>query len=315
MFSTYDINMFSKKILEIRKNLGYSRDYVSKMSGVNSDTIRKIEMGEVLPRFETLELLSIIYKVNLLQVLDQYKPSTIISDFYDSIDHYISGNEVYEIQSIIKDFYQIHQKENSQLLFDQREIQQLTLFFNALELLYFEEASKYSKGLELLVQAIQVTIPSFKIEKWKDFSYNHLEIRILYCIASTLIPLGNYQRSLDLLEWIIKRFDLSKYSKLHEKFTIIKTYALISYNYHMLDKFEDSLSYANTGIEYCLKNSIMHNLPLLLSRKGVALYKLKDGNFKEYLDQGVQLLRIQNNHILADLYAQVNLQYATDTEL
>ena len=56
----------------------------------------------------------------------------------------------------------------------------------------------------------------------------------------------------------------------------------------------------------------MHNLPLLLSRKGVALHNLKDMNFIVYLEQAVQLLRIQNNHALADIYLNVNSKYTFD---
>lgn len=309
MFSTYDIQFFSSKIFKIRKDLGYSREYVSKASGVNTDTIRKIEKGDVLPRFETLELLSFIYKVNLIQLLDQCKSSTTLSYFYDSVDYYISRNDILEIRKVLDDFLSFYDKKNNQMLLNPNEVKQLALFFEAIDLLYSNDTLKYPKGLERLHDAIRVTINTFDLDSWENFIYNQLEIRILYCIASTLIYLDRFQLSIDILVSILDRFDFTAHSNLNEKFTIIKTYSLISYNHHMLDNYRESLEYANLGIEYCQKNSIMHNLPLLLSRKGVALYNLESSDFKTYLDYAVHLLNIQDNHKLAELYLDINKHY------
>jgi transcriptional regulator with XRE-family HTH domain len=292
--------------LNLRKNLGYSREYVSRVSGVNADTIRKIENGDVLPRFETLELLSLVYKVNLLQLLDQCKSNTTITHFYDSIDYYIARDDISEIHRTTSDFLLFSNEKRAQLLWNPNEMKQLSLFFEAIDLLYSEDSHKYDRGLALLIDAMKVTINTFALENWHAHLYNQLELRLLYCMASILIHLDHFQTSIDILQFMLERFDFTGHANLNEKFTIIKTYSLISYNYHMLDNHEKSLEFANIGIEYSQKNALMHHLPLLLSRKGVALYNLKNNDFKKYLDQAVQLLMIQENYNLANLYIEIN---------
>lgn len=309
MFNTYDMHIFSSKLLNLRKNLGYSRDYVSRVSGVNTDTIRKIENGDVLPRFETLELLSLVYKVNLLQLLDQSKSNTTITHFYDSIDYYIARDDISEIHRIIPDFLIFSNEKKSQLLLNPKEIKQLTLFFETIDLLYSEDSNKYDKGLLLLTDALKVTINLFTLDNWQTHRYNQLELRILYCMASILIHKDQFQASIDILQFILERFNFEGHINLNDKFSIIKVYSLISYNYHMLDNHKKALTFANIGIEYCQKDALMHLLPLLLSRKGIALYNLKNNDYRKYLDQAVQLLLIQENYTLADIYFKISSQF------
>jgi len=48
-----------------------TQKYVEEVSGVNCDTLRKIESSLVIPRYETLEYLSMAYKVDLLINIDE----------------------------------------------------------------------------------------------------------------------------------------------------------------------------------------------------------------------------------------------------
>ena len=90
---------------------------------------------------------------------------------------------------------------------------------------------------------------------------------------------------------------------------LIKLYTLISYNCHMLDEHLEALDAAENGIQLCQKHNLMENLPLLLSRKGVAMLNLKIENYSIYLNQAVVLLEIQNNYDLANQYRSINKKY------
>lgn len=69
----YYSSLFGEKMQRIRKQIGLSRDTVAEQSGVNRDTLRRIEKGEVIPKFETLEILSPIYHTDLNQLLLEYR--------------------------------------------------------------------------------------------------------------------------------------------------------------------------------------------------------------------------------------------------
>lgn len=312
MFSSYDICNFSKRLSEHRKSLGYTREYVSKYTGINSDTIRKIEKGIVIPRFETLELLSNLYKINLLQLLDQYKSNTYLTYVYEMIDYHTVRNDKISLMNVIENFKLTLGSNNGQILIDRREYEQLSIYINAIEVLYGDLDNKHNISEELLIEAIRKTIPDFTLEKFSIYHYNQLELRLLYCLSSSLIYSEHYKLCIDILELILNFIDLTRTSTLTEKFIIIKALALISYSYYLMDNHEQSLYFAEKGIDFCQNNCIMDNLPLLLSRKGVALFNLKSDDYSKYLIQSVQLLQIQNNHELALVYKQIISKYGIE---
>jgi len=309
LFSTYDIKVFSECIKKIRNSLGYSRQYVSSFTGINSDTIRKIENGKCIPRFDTLEILSHLYKVNLLQLLDQNKTNTTITYFYQAIDNFIVKNDIDALKKMICEFYSFSTTSNSLSLINNSELIQLRLFFDALLHRYSAKIRPHEEAIELLINAIRITIPSFKLETWYIHNFNPLETRILYCVASLLIYANKYNLSNNILSFIKENINISTTNVQYEKIMLIKTYTIIAYNFHMLNEFNNSLDASDKGIQYCIDFNIMENLPLLLSRKGVALYNLNQNDFQQYLKQAVILLQIQCNYELANQYIEINKIY------
>lgn len=69
------------RVREIRKNLSFSQSCVAELTGVSVDTLGRIELGHVLPRHDTLDLLSIPFRIDLNQVLLEHR-----LDNYDSLE-------------------------------------------------------------------------------------------------------------------------------------------------------------------------------------------------------------------------------------
>lgn len=308
MLSSYDLTSFSNRLRTIRKSLGYSQIEVFEKTGINSDTLRRLENGLSIPRFDTLEVLSQFYKENLILLLDSYKTSSHLSYFYDLVDYHIANDNYKSIKESI-DLFEDFSRSNDYKLIDQKELIQLQLFFKALDLICTDEKDKYQKSIDALCKALQISLPLFKIEKWNNYKYNFLELRILLTIASFQGVLRNCKMSTDILLFILKYLDHSKHAKYYEKLLIIKCYSTISYNYHRLDKHSDALKYSEIGIEFCIENSIMTYLALLLSRKAVAMIYLKQEGFEKFFFQGIELLRIQKNESLAQEYEKILHQY------
>jgi len=312
MFSCYDTKKFSLKISEIRKGLGYSREYVSNYTGINTDTIRKIEKGVVIPRFDTLELLSSLYKINLLHLLDQYKSNSFLTYIYDSIDYCTARNDKKEIQILINSLPQNEHNKSNFSLVNPKEYEQLLLFLDALSTLYGNDEIDYNQVESLLIESIKMTIPTFSLSNWFTFIYSHLEIRILYSLSTVLLNTKNYPLCIDILHFILKNYDYDDKNNMIKKILKIKVYTMLSYSYHLIDRNEESLSFSEMGIEFCIKNNIMDNLPLLLSRKGIALFRMEKPNYIQPLVQSLQLLLIQENYELAELYKSIYSDYKID---
>lgn len=301
MLSSYDLTNFSKKLKSIRNSLGYSQSEVAEKTGVNSDTLRRLENGLSIPRFDTLEVLSLFYKENLTILLDSYKVSSELSYFYDLIDYYMVNEDYDSLNNTITNFENYISSNKIQVV-DNKEIEQLKLFFSGLKTSYDDDMSSKVKAIELLESALKIGNPHFKISKWSNFKYNFLELRILITVASLEGIRRNCDLSNDIIIYILNYLDPSPLSKFYEKMLIVKSLCIIAYNYHRLGNNELVLEYAERGYKFCIDNSILAYLHLLLFRKGTAMFHLKMNGYEEYIEQAIQLLKIQNKDAVAENY-------------
>lgn len=312
MLTTYDLKAFSIRLKEIRKSLGYTQENVVSGTGLSAETLRKLENGITIPRYDTIEILSMFYKTDLHLLLNNYKSSRDLLKYYDLVDYHIIHFDKSSILETVESFEAFMKNEHSQLI-DPRELQQLHLFFKGLALSYSDEQDKdiQIESIQLLVEALCIFNPSFSFSHWKEYKYNYLELRILFTIASIYGALRECTLSNEILLFIYESLDLTASSKHYDKHLITKVLTIISYNYHRLDLHEKALQYAEWGIEYCKQQLVMSSLPVLLVRKGTAMYYLGQSNCEIYLNQSIHLLRIMGNDSGAELYEKLLQRYRT----
>ncbi len=308
MFSDYELTEFSSRLKKIRNSLGYTRKFVSESIGINVDTLRKIENGYNIPRFDTLESLSHLYKTDLLKLLNNFKNNTTITYFYESINTYLINNNIDSLVNLYDEFL-IWLKSGTYSLVNQAELLQFKEYFYVLKMKFTDEKYTYEQAIEKLSTTIQITSPRFSLNSWKLKKFSVLELRILYCIASFLLQSSQYKLSGEILIYLSSKIDAICSSKMEAQFMLIKVYALIAYAYHMLDDHSNAIQIAEKGIALCRSCSIMECLPLLLARKGVAMFHLGIIGYDQLLNQAVILLEIQNNPKLAESYRETNRKY------
>lgn len=310
MFSTYDLKAFSSRLKEIRKSLGFTQDNVVTGTGLSGETLRKLENGLVVPRYDTIEMLSLFYKTDLQAVLNNYKSSSELIKYYEIIDYHIVGYNTASIISTIESFNDFMANATLKLI-DMKELHQLRLLFSGLYMSYTtnDAPDVIDTIIETYIESIRVCTPSFSIEHWRQFKYSNVELRILFALASLYGARRSCELSNDLLFFIIDSLDFSFSSKHIDKLLIAKAFVLISYNYHRMDMHEMALEYASKGIAFCNQHAIMSNLALLLARKGTAMYFLKQSNYQIFFDQSLSLLAVQDNFELAEIYRRAFEKY------
>ena len=315
LFSTYDLKGFSLRLKEIRRSLGYTQENVVAGTGLSAETLRKLENGHTIPRYDTIEILSLFYKIDLQSVLNHYKSSKDLIKYYELIDFHVLGYNISSLQDTINDFKIFRENADFNLI-STKELDQLELFFTGLQISYSDNLNKevQLQALEMHKEAIKATNPNFNSENWKEFNYNHVELRILFSIASLYGYLRDCKLSNEILLFILKALDHSSYSKHYDKLLIIKLYGLVAYNYHRDSDDINIIKYADLGIDYCKKHGIMAGLPLLLFRKGVAKYHLGHSDYEIYLNHSVALLRVQGMDDAANDY-ELNIERYRRTPL
>ena len=65
----YNLVVFGEKLRSIREKLHLTQKQAADMAYVDERTLRRTEQGQVIPKLETLEALSVIYKTDLVSAI------------------------------------------------------------------------------------------------------------------------------------------------------------------------------------------------------------------------------------------------------
>jgi transcriptional regulator with XRE-family HTH domain len=306
VFSTYNLSIFGKKLKAIRKTMGFTQHDVSQLCGINRDTLRRIEQGDSIPRYDTLELLSSVYKVDLLDQLKLYRSSNKLYSYYHRLDKLITNADIDTLNTLADD-YVIFIKDEQEALFDPNLYTQFQWMLKGISAYYSEDGVKKLQSLDLFLNSIRLSIPTFDVYEFQTFKYNIFEMRILLLIALSIAHNGLYHQSNLILKFLLNAMLKDSLNSLDDVLLTIKIYANLSYNAFNLDDYKNSLNYSNQGIAYCNKHTNYFSLHLLFFRKGIALFRLNKEGYLDPLHKSIQLLEIQENYELARNYKQVLL--------
>lgn len=304
MFSSYNLEPFGQELKRLRQLNGLTQTDVQTLSGVNPDTLRRMENGYTIPKYETLEILSNLYKVDLLDILRSYRSNEKLYNYYARIDALICNYDINILKDLSADFEEFMEDGKEDLItpytYDQFK-------------LMIEGISKYNSvvenerlsSLDTFVEALKLSIQDFELSKYSDFSYNIIEKRILILIALGLATQENYELSNGYLNMVLSNLDLKSKVEYNVSLLIIKVYIQLSYNSHSLSNDLLALEYANKGIDYSVEKNLMFALNVLYYRKAVAEFILGQGNYMDSFNKSIIILEIQNKSELVTLYKNI----------
>lgn len=304
MFSTYDIEKFSKEIKKIRKSLGYSISDVSRNSGINESTIKSLEKGKTFPRFDTLHIISGFYKFDLIELFLSSLCEASVIDIMKRISLSSGSGDLKALNAELS-LIQSNLDRDDIAPLQYKEYLQVKLYTKGLI-----NAAKFLKGdkhaylvaLKYYEDSLVVGNSNFSFEKFKNFKYSAAEMNILFS-AATILGIGrDCDFSNEILDFILDYFETIATNSIDCITLLSKIYYTFAYNYHRLDNHEKALEFSNLGIQHCLTSDSLACLPLLLGRKGVALKFLKENHWKEPIKTAISLLELQDNNDLIRIF-------------
>lgn len=301
----YNLKLFGQKLREIRKSFGYTQKEISVLAFIDEKTLRRIENGENMPRLDTLDFLSPIYKVDLTKILLECKYDDfsyydtilqeiellIIDTNLDSINDKISELDVF-IKNVTDDFYFI-------------KLEQIKYFCEAIN---FAEKSDYEMALIYFIKAIRKTKPSFCISNYQSHIYNSIEIHILSNIAK-MIYYKDKNIYIDILKYCID--SVPKSDKI-----IPRLYNSLGNGYNRLKDYEKALFYYNEGIKFSVLYSNISEIGLLYYGKGLVEYKSNISEFSNSFKSSIEFCELigrkkLKNLIIHKLDVLYNIDYKT----
>lgn len=278
----YNLDLFGKKIKEIRKSLNLTQKEISESTYIDVVTIRRIEKGKVIPKFDTLEILSPIFKEDLIALLLEYRfdDYSVFYEIKNRIESKLDGGEFYTLHSEFKELNNL--LSSTKNMYYKNLITQLILLTESIIL--YNDNPKNNIILNKLVEAIKITTPTFNLDDYDSFVYSSMEIRILMNMAFVLNKLNHKEKYIKIMEFCINAVD-----------TDDEIYPKLCYNlagaYTRNKDFEKALKFSIMAIKSCQETRNLNGLSLLYYGKGIAEYKLNKEEYIESLKTSLYLCK------------------------
>lgn len=315
MFISYNLVEFGEKLKDLRKDLGLSQLEIQRKAGVSADTLRRIEKGEVIPRYETMEILSTIYKEDLLTLLKDARIDKLLFEYHDQLDELIAFYDEEKMIALEEEIRGNFSSEFKDSVVNPDEVLQFLELIQGTSLYHSRFREDHEEAKTLLLGSLKRTWPDFTLRKFKNYKYSYIELRILLLLSILMAEKDKIYLSTNILFFIHNRLE-NNLSSMYHNHLIIKIYTNLCYNYHLEDNHEKVLELANKGIDYCLLIETTHGLNSLYYRKAIAEYQLGDPTYEESLQKAFFILHMTENHSLLEVYKEVTkAQYGIELNL
>jgi len=276
----YNVDIFAEKLKSYRKELQFSQSQVSKQTGVSVNALRLLENGKVIPKLETLSILSSLYKRNLIKEFGE----TLIRDgtnFY-RLQHRIESLFYHDNLDLLVEKYEKLKSFQSEFnsSFHNIMIRQLQVLVGAFIAKHKEDDVR--KALKLLMEGLRLTTPDFTPEDFQEFKYSPTEQRILMNLALALRDSGNENLYLKMLEFLDE--DVSTKEKLY-----LKVCHNLATAYRHFNDDEKAIKTAAKGIRVSQENNDYHALHILYFGKAVSEFRLEKEEWKKSITLALYL--------------------------
>ncbi|MCK8059245.1 MULTISPECIES: helix-turn-helix transcriptional regulator [unclassified Fusibacter] len=268
---------FGLEAKKIRVDLGYSRSYVEKNAHVPQETLRRFEDLGHEPKLKTLERLSDLYKIDMINVFMKNRAYTnmfsteLISDVSN-----LSKNLEYGILSAklleLIDNLSSRSKDETKT--------ELIIHFLTCCLSLGEKSTKDIKRNIMNLEDTLIELSRNRKRILSDVYLYDFEITIALLLVIQYRRIKDNMRAIELIENVIAIVDSNPYRSEHQTNQLGFLYLNLSYSYHYFDNHEKVISIVDKAIfnpQLRFSNTTYNNLML---RKVIALFKLNDPSYK-----------------------------------
>ena len=161
----YNLKGFGEALKEIRHTLHLTQKDISLKVSINLETLRKIENGLVLPKQETLDLLSSALNMDIAELFLTYRMDHYdeLEDLKRELDFHLDSNNYALLQEDLIQFKKLATHNMNQ--FFRNQVLQLIALIEGV-LLGIKE-KRYDLQIECYIQALSYTIENFNLEHYQ----------------------------------------------------------------------------------------------------------------------------------------------------
>lgn len=307
MFVTYNLKDFGITIKELRMILKLTQQNVSDKTQIHVDTLRKIENGNAIPRYETLELLSRLYRIDLLEVLKSKRIDKNLSNLYMKLDELLLHDKIEELNKVqleYEQYLETYLKSDRMHLVDISEITYFSIFIKASLLYHRGDTNSLIESDKIIFNSLQNTNSNLSLINLNSFQYSAIELRLLSLSSAINMDLGHYSTAIAILLFLLDYIEKMPVLNLNFKKTLLKIICNLSYCSHFIKDYSSSLSYSKLGIKLAMEWHIFYMLPNIYARKAISEIHLKLPEAQDSFNKCIHLLEISFQNELAEKYIE-----------
>lgn len=298
VIATYNLELFGENLRKIREACQLTQASVSILCGVNRDTLRRIEQGLVIPKCETLELLSEVYQTDLLEELILCRMEIEISTYFSRIDDFLIDFELLGLDNL-KHTYDLFLEFQAKKIFNSTASEQLSQVLTYM-INHFEIG--LDQALPEFISVLKLSQPGFEREHYKNLKFSPFEFRILILIATSLTVNRMYDESSALLKYILDQCQLKRIGSNNTVQLMIRTMTGLARNAFEMNDYDKALICINQGIDLTMAHQTLYGLGSLYFQRGRVKWILQFPDAVLDCKKGIQLMEIQGKEEIAHKY-------------
>lgn len=281
---------------QIRKKQKVSLDFVSKNTGIASETIRRIEANMFEPKISTLEILSQFYQVDLIELISKkrIKYSIFSDELIRETNIFINAQNFIGLKKHIESLLAEIQLSEIQIP------NSLTIYLNCLKYLKYNPQNGQKEIIVQLESALLSISPYYLHENGTTYPFP-LEISIILFLSVLYRQNNMYEKAIQILTISIKRVNSLPF--INDRFSsyLAAMYINLANTYHSMKKHEDVVTTVNKGLENTQISFNKLSLSQLLFRKGLSLHLLGDPSSQSFLNVSLSLMDQKTQNLMQEI--------------
>lgn len=259
----YDFEEFGKYLKSLRKFQNKTLEDVAYQSGISISTIQAIENNKRDPSFETIEILSYCYGLDLFNVLSNYKNS-IFDKFHHITNNIDNSLDKYEYETIEYEINKLDELAKSYQFKNNPNFSNTVNMYKGIYHLQYTQ--NYDLAMEFCVKVLDGksrinTIPNLN-------NLTDIHKRTIMNIASLYTINGEISKANELLIFLINNNTTSEIN--------IKSFINMGHNYFYLNEYDKIISVCEHGIKKSIKYNKFDKLVILFWLYGASNIELNN---------------------------------------
>lgn len=289
-------NEISSLLKRVRKHYKYTLVYVSKMTGIAEETLRRLESDKFEPKLSTLNILSDFYRIDLVELYSRKRGvgSLFSEEFIKAFNTYLRNTDYEGLKLFSQN--EIEKIKQSDL----KNKSSLVIFLNTICQTKYKTTGSQIDTIANLESLITSINSNYLNENDQNYPLP-IEVTSIILLSILYRQSNNNNASILLIQNTIRRIKMMPF--LNDRYLdyLATLYLNLSYSYHYQNMNYEVINTINEVFHDNVVVFTGYEMFNYLFRLGIALFKNNDNNYLPILQTAVYTIPINERDKIYEL--------------